>query len=186
MPIAALVVHQLRYVLTYGSAAGGALQEQGHAYLHSLVPWASAAVAVAGGTLVVEAAARLRRHDSTVVLPGFRRSWSAFTAVLVAAYVTQEWLEGALAHGHPTGFAGVFGGGGYWAVPASIVVALALTWLMRAGARLVAVLVTWCSPTHECGRDAPILVGVPGAGWVPGLIDVTTWSPRGPPRAAGT
>ena len=35
VPAAALVVHQLRYVLAYGSGAGIELARQGHSYLHS-------------------------------------------------------------------------------------------------------------------------------------------------------
>ena len=38
-PAAAFAVHQLRYWLAFGAHAGAALQQQGHSYLHSLVPW---------------------------------------------------------------------------------------------------------------------------------------------------
>jgi len=37
MPAAAFAVHQLRYYLAYGSAAGAELQRTGHSYLHSVV-----------------------------------------------------------------------------------------------------------------------------------------------------
>jgi len=52
LPAAALAVHQLRYLLAYGSAAGMELQRQGHSYLHSVVPWIILVVAlVVGGFL---------------------------------------------------------------------------------------------------------------------------------------
>jgi len=39
LPPATIAVHQLRYVLAFGSHAGGALEPQGHAHLQSLLPW---------------------------------------------------------------------------------------------------------------------------------------------------
>jgi hypothetical protein len=36
---AALLVHELRFVLAFGGGAGAELQRTGHSYLQSLVPW---------------------------------------------------------------------------------------------------------------------------------------------------
>src|SRR5438067_13612814 len=49
MPAAAFAVHQLRYWLAFGGHAGAQLQAQGHAYLHSLVPWIVLPIAIAVG-----------------------------------------------------------------------------------------------------------------------------------------
>ena len=49
MPVAAFGVHQLRYYLAYGSAAGAMLQRTGHSYLHSVVPWLVVLIAAALG-----------------------------------------------------------------------------------------------------------------------------------------
>jgi hypothetical protein len=52
MPVAALVVHQLRYTLAFGGHAGVELTRQGHAYLHSLVPWIVLLIGVAVGAFL--------------------------------------------------------------------------------------------------------------------------------------
>jgi hypothetical protein len=49
LPPAAFAVHQLRYLLTYGSDTGVELRETGHSYLHSVVPWLVCLVALAAG-----------------------------------------------------------------------------------------------------------------------------------------
>ena len=54
-------------------------------------------------------------------------AWGIFALLnLVAIYVFQELLEGAVAGGHPAGLLGVFGYGGWWAIPVSLCVGLAL------------------------------------------------------------
>ena len=52
MPVAALLVHQLRYMLAFGGHAGVELARQGHAYLHSLVPWIVLLIGVAVGAFL--------------------------------------------------------------------------------------------------------------------------------------
>jgi hypothetical protein len=52
VPAAAFAVHQLRYWLAFGGGAGVQLQQQGHAYMHSLVPWIVLALALALGTFL--------------------------------------------------------------------------------------------------------------------------------------
>ncbi len=46
-------------------------------------------------------------------------------------YSVQEWLEGVFAVGHPAGLEGVFGHGGYWAVPLSLLAGLVVAALLR-------------------------------------------------------
>jgi hypothetical protein len=142
LPAGALLVHQLRYWLAYGSQAGNELGVQGHAYLGSLVPWIAM---IAGGGLSCFVA-RLARAwssgaDDDTARP-FLRIWATTGAGLIAIYSLQELLEGFLANGHPTGLAGIFGHGGWWSVPAATAVSLAVALLLRVGRAIVRIAVS--------------------------------------------
>jgi hypothetical protein len=130
-PAAAYAVHQLRFELGYGAGSNAALAAQGHGYLDSLAPWVGILLALGLGAFlarVVRAAAGTR-HAAP------RRSFAKLAAVawalLFTAYGVQEWLEGVFAAGHPGGLEGVFGHGGWWAVPLSGLAALAVAALLR-------------------------------------------------------
>jgi hypothetical protein len=132
VPAAAFVVHQLRYMLAYGSHANTELAAQGHSYLNSLVPWFVLALGVALALFVRRAARALRGQDPARVSCGSGFAlWLVTWAGLVAIYVVQESLEGLLASGHPGGIGGVLGHGGWWAVPVAAVVALGVLALLR-------------------------------------------------------
>jgi hypothetical protein len=137
MPAAALLVHQLRYSLTYGSQASTELADQGHAYLGSLVPWIAMLIAVGLGCFVTRLARAAHRGRDDAHARPFLRLWATTAAGLVAIYTLQELLEGFLAVGHPPGLAGVFGHGGWWSLPAAALVALATVSLLRIGRSLV-------------------------------------------------
>jgi hypothetical protein len=143
MPAAALVVHQLRFWLAYGSRADAELAAQGHSYLHSLVPWTIFAAAVGAGVFLRRVARTVRTGEQPRVsrLPA-GGLWLATWAGLVLLYVTQETLEALYASGHPAGFAGVFGHGGWWAVPAAAAVALVVAGLLLVGRTLLRVAAT--------------------------------------------
>jgi len=132
LPAGAFVVHQLRYSLAYGPQAGTQLSSQGHAYLGSLVPWLVLATAAAFGAKLARIALtpRVRR------VPSFVAVWATSALALVTIYAAQETLEGLLAQGHPGGFAGVFGQGGWWSLPVAALVALAIALLVRVGAEI--------------------------------------------------
>lgn len=133
MPAAALVVHQARYSLAYGSRANAELAAQGHSYLHSVVPWTLFALGVAATSLLRRVAHAARTGDAGPARLRFIPLWAATTVALLAIYVVQETLEGFVASGHPHGLAGSsFGHGGWWAVPVSALVALAVAALLRA------------------------------------------------------
>lgn len=126
-PAAAFAVHQLRYWLAFGRTAGAQLQAQGHSYLHSLVPWIALLLAVAVGVFLramgraLGGSGSLPRHTLS-----FTALWLICAASLVLIYASQEFLEGLFAAGHPGGLVGIFGYGGWWAVPAAIAVGLVL------------------------------------------------------------
>ena len=136
-PAAAYAVHQLRYELGYGSGSSSALAAQGHGYLDSLAPWIAVLLALGLGSFL----ARLARAAGGRAEAGPRRPFASLAAVawalLFLAYAVQEWLEGIFAAGHPAGLAGIFGHGGWWAIPLSALAAL----LVAAALRLAGVAV---------------------------------------------
>ena len=136
VPAAAMAVHQLRYLLAYGGGADQALSEQGHAYLSSMTPWVVFLCAAALGAFLGRLARAWRlgeaeEHSAASPLV----VWVAAAAGLIALYTGQELLEGLLASGHPPGLIGVFGDGGWWALPAALFVGGLLTLALR-GARV--------------------------------------------------
>jgi hypothetical protein len=134
IPAAALVVHQARYTLAYGVRANAQLAAQGHSYLHSLVPWTVLALGI-GATLFLRRLARAARTGRSGAFTRLSATalWSVTTFGLIAIYAVQETLEAASVSGHPAGVAGVFGHGGWYAVPAAAVVALGVVALLRVG-----------------------------------------------------
>ena len=137
LPAAAFVVHQLRFLLAFGGAAGSELQRTGHSYLHSLVPWIVLLIALVIGGFLRAAGRALAGQRS---LPCYALSltglWAVCSLALVAIYVSQEFLEGLFATGHPAGLAGIFAYGGWWSIPAAIIVGFLLATLFH-GARWV-------------------------------------------------
>jgi hypothetical protein len=137
MPAAALAVHELRYLLAFGGRAGVVLAQQGHSYLNSVAPWVIGALGVGVGAFLWSLGRALARQRSvrryTLSLAAL---WFVCTACLVTIYVAQERLEGWLATGHPAGFVGVFGYGGWWSIPAAASVGLVLATIFH-GARWV-------------------------------------------------
>lgn len=182
-PFAALIVHQLRFALAFGGHAGVELAQQGHSYLHSLVPWVVLLLGVATGTFLWGVGRALGGQRT---LPRYALSlaglWLVCSACLVAIYVGQEALEGLFARGHPAGLAGIFGYGGGWAIPAAVCVGLVLATILH-GARWVLDEIAQRSgtPTRRRTRRAHRLTWLDAA--LPRLSPLADgWSGRGPPR----
>ena len=135
VPAAAFAVHQLRYLLAFGGGAGVELQRQGHSYLHSVVPWLVLLLGLALGGFL-SGLGRAMAGQTSLPRYGFSLLglWLTCSACLIVIYVSQEFLEGLFATGHPAGLAGIFGYGGWWAVPAAVCVGLVLAVLFH-GAR---------------------------------------------------
>jgi hypothetical protein len=156
LPPAAFAVHQLRYMLAFGAGASAELQRTGHSYLHSIVPWFVAALAVAVGVFL-QALGRafagrtsLRSYSSSLL-----GLWITCSAALVAIFVCQEFLEGVFLTGHPAGLQGIFGFGGWWAIPAAMCIGLVLAALFH-GAR-------WVLEEVARRRTRPARTWTPGA-----------------------
>ena len=123
LPAAALLVHQLRYSLTYGAQANNELAETGHAYLGTAVPWIVMLTAAGVGSFAIRRRVGAQRS--------FVQRWLGTSLALIVLFTVQESLEGLLASGHPGGFSGVFGHGGWWAIPVALAVGLLLALLLR-------------------------------------------------------
>lgn len=184
MPPAAFAVHQLRYWLAFGGRAGAELQAQGHSYLHSVVPWIVLLIAISVGAFLQALGRALGGRRS---LPRYTLSfaglWLLCAAGLVTIYMSQEFLEGLFATGHPGGLGGIFGDGGWWSIPAALAVGLVLAAIFH-GARWVLHEVASrrsCRPAATQRRTRPVRVGrdVLLARLAP-LAE--GWSGRGPPR----
>ena len=182
-PAAAFAVHQLRYLLAFGGGATLELQRQGHSYLHSLVPWIVLLIGLAVGAFVSALGRAMTGQRSA---PRFGISllglWLTCSLCLVAIYAAQELLEGMFLTGHPAGLVGIFGYGGWWAIPASVCVGLVLAALLH-GARWVLdeVSARWAPP--------PVRRRLTGRGLRPAGVALPRlaplaagWCGRGPPR----
>lgn len=181
MPAGAFAVHQLRYWLAYGRQAGAELERQGHSYLHSLVPWIVLLLAVAVGAFVRAVGRALRGQSSlpryTVSLAGL---WILCATCLLCIYTVQEFLEGVFATGHPAALVGIFGYGGWWAVPASLVVGLLLAALLHGVRAVLAEIVR--RSRFVASPSTPRAVRSPRAVWFPRPTGLASgWSGRGPP-----
>ncbi len=162
----AYAVHQLRYLVSFGSHADEALHHHGHGYLSAVAPLVTLAVAAAIGWVLWSV---MRPARSDVPHVRFRRAWALSSVCLVSVYTVQELLEGQFSHGHPEGLAGVFGQGGWTAVPLAVLVGVAVAAVLRV--------------SHAVERAAPpVLLTAPRVdAWAPGLVVV----PAGPlPRPA--
>jgi protein-S-isoprenylcysteine O-methyltransferase Ste14 len=179
---AAFAVHQLRYLLAFGAGTDTELERTGHSYLHSVVPWLILLLALAAGGFL-RALGRAFSRQTTVrrYSLSFVALWVACTGALVAIFAAQELLEGVFATGHPTGLPGIFGYGGWWAVPAAACIGVVLAACFH-GAR-------WIVEAVACraARDRALRSPAPNAAPASQPFRLTPdpllsgWSPRGPP-----
>jgi hypothetical protein len=158
MPAAVLTVHQLRYLLAFGGGTEQELEKEGHQYLSALAAPIAMSVAIVVGLFLARLASAWRAGGEEEGAPrhGFLRLALTVGAALLALYSCQELLEGMLASGHPGGFDGVFGAGGWWAVPLSLACGLVIAAALR-GARAA---IRWAAARHRRprishGRPAP-------------------------------
>ncbi len=113
--LAALGVHQLRYLLAYGPQAHESLTAQGHEYLLQALPiLVGFAVAAIAATLLRAAftgssrAPALRSREGRIL---------GYALAILVVFSIQETLEGAIFAGHASGTEAVLGAGGWLALP---------------------------------------------------------------------
>ena len=184
VPAGALGVHQLRFWLAFGSGAKVELARQGHAYLHSLVPWIVLLLGVAvGGFLWALGRALGGQRSAPRYTLSLAVLWLVCTLCLVAIYVSQELLEGLFVTGHPAGLAGVFGYGGWWSIPAALCVGLVLAAVLHGARRVLDEIAQRHERPARTHAAGPAVRGLAFAVFVPRLSPLAEgWSDRGPPR----
>jgi hypothetical protein len=113
--VGGFALHELRYLAGDPSHGYGALSSDVHSYVPLLAALVlllfAASVAHFVSSLMLARGGELRQPRPL----SFRRAWPWATAALLAMFVTQESLEGALLVGHSSGVHGLFGHAG-WAV----------------------------------------------------------------------
>jgi hypothetical protein len=183
LPAAALAVHQLRYLLAYGSAAGMELERQGHSYLHSVVPWIVLVVAlVVGGFLHALGRAFSGQTSVSRFSLSFTALWLVCAVALVAIYCCQEFLEGLFATGHPSGLVGIFGFGGWWAIPVAACVGLVLAAVFHGARWVLEEVAQRLDRARPRRRRCPEQLLRPPTVPAPRLAPLADgWSGRGPP-----
>jgi len=119
-PAAVLAVHQLRYLLAFGSHAGQQLHARGDDYVATalVVVAGLLTVACAVGLARLVAVRRGRDRVHAAHLPLWLL-WLGLTVALLVGFCALEALEIVLEPHHPAGVVGVFGDGGCWALPAA-------------------------------------------------------------------
>jgi hypothetical protein len=183
VPAAALAVHQLRFLLAFGGSAGIELARQGHSYLHSLVPWIVLLIGIAvGGFLVGLGRALAGQRSVPRDALSFAALWVVCSACLVGIYVTQEFLEGLFASGHPAGLVGVFGYGGWWSIPAAVCVGLVLAAVFHGARWVLDEVAQRFAGALAIGTRRPDRPSRPRDALLPRLSPLAGgWSGRGPP-----
>ena len=180
LALGGLAVHQLRYLLAFGSGSGAELHQEGHDYLAQVVPILVAlavaaivarlvvgAIATRAGRSLTGGSARYRRDSARYSLfsplsPTVARGL-IYAAALATVFWAQELAEGAVAAGHPSGVAAVLGGGAWIAIPLALALGLAaatVEWLLDRAERAIAMaLGVGTTPLSPPGPPAaPILL----------------------------
>ncbi len=165
LPLAILAVHQLRFYLAFGNDASARLAHEGHGYLSTVQPLALLASAIAAGAFIGRVATAWQTGHTGGPRRALVRTWALCALVLLAAYSAQELLEGAFAPGHPAGLAGVFGSGGWTAVPLALLIAAALATFLRVAEMLIGMAATRTADApHARGPRSGALHAIPALG----------------------
>jgi len=133
----AIALHELRYLIGYGGDAGHALAAQGHGYLDAVTATVALAL-VAALAVLIAAVVRVGAPAAARTARPWRVRWLAASGALLAVFVAQELVEGALSPGHPAGLAGVAGNGGWIAVPLALAIGAVVAVLLRGADAVIA------------------------------------------------
>ncbi|MDX6643119.1 MAG: hypothetical protein QOD76_1081 [Solirubrobacteraceae bacterium] len=143
----ALAVHELRYLLAYGDRSGAEAAAQGHAYLTSVTTVLAALLVVAVATFIARLARGARAAPAASLhSPG--RLWAALAIAVLTIFVLQESAEGLLSSGHPAGLDGVFGHGGWLALPLAAAVGALIALALGGAAASAAPVPGWTRSAH--------------------------------------
>lgn len=149
MPAAVLTVHQLRYQLAFGGRTDEKLASQGHQYLGAVAPFAAMLLAIVVGLFLSNLARAWRDGDQdgggAHASHSFPKIWLLAALSLLLIYCGQELFEGFFTAGHPGGLAGIFGQGGFLAIPLSLL----LGGLVALALRVADVAIRWAASRHR-------------------------------------
>lgn len=139
-PAGVLAVHQLRYLLAFGSDAGPALSAQGDRYVATaaIVAGVLVFVSLAVGLMTLLAASRGRETRMVARVPLWLL-WLALTLLLLVGFCALEGLEMALEPHHAAGLTGILGHGGFWSLPAAALVGALMALLVHGGRALLVI-----------------------------------------------
>jgi hypothetical protein len=127
LALGAFALHQLRYLIAFGSSSSEELARQGHGYMADWLPIVGVfTISALLGTLI------RGRLGASLAKASLSRRAAIFAAALLAIFVTQESLEGVLAAGHPGGAEAVLGSDGWLAIPLAVVIGFVAALLARA------------------------------------------------------
>lgn len=161
-PAGVLAVHELRYLLAYGSHAGAELSAHGDDYVTTAAVIAVLLLVVAFGVGLCRLAEAWRGRDRRRLRPvPTWILWAGCTAILIAGFCALEGLEIAFEPSHPAGLAGVFGHGGWWALPAAAAIGALLTLLVQGGRVLLGIAARMRRTRRGRPSSAPRRPGVP-------------------------
>lgn len=139
-PAGVLAVHQLRYLLAFGSHAGSELSAQGDRYVATAALAAAGLVLVSLGVGLTRLVAASRGRGTHVVSRApLWLLWLGLTVLLVVGFCGLEGLEMVVEPHHAAGLTGVFGHGGLWSVPAATLVGAVMALLAHGGRALLVI-----------------------------------------------
>lgn len=177
----AWAVHQLRYALAFEDQTPEHIAAHSHTYLNLVGPVLVWTIAAALASWIVS----LGREEADSRSTRFAYGWLRAAAALTLIYAVQEGVEGALAPGHPEVISGIFGDGGWIALPLSVAIG-ALIALTLVGARVARAIVsrartgTTAPPGRPADQPRPPVSELPPRA----NLLATRLAGRAPPRIA--
>jgi hypothetical protein len=115
LALGAFALHQLRYLIAFGSSSSEELARQGHGYMADALPVLGVfALSALVATLI------RGRYGAGMAQRSFARRALILAVALFAVYASQESLEGIMAAGHPGGVAALLATGGWLAIPLAL------------------------------------------------------------------
>ncbi len=129
--LGAWLVHQLRYNLAIGHQSAEHSASHGHAYLDFTWPLLIGAAVIAVASWVFSLN---RQKQARTDQPGFVNSWVKISLILIVLFAFQEGTEAIASTHHTHLLEGIFGSGGWVALPLSTLVGGVIALAIR-GAR---------------------------------------------------
>ena len=158
--VASLGLHELRYVVGYGSHAHEAQAAQGHGYLPLVAIAAAVLLALAAAQLLRALALAWRTGAGEGARLPLGLAWLAASLALAGVYSGQELIEGAIAPGHPGGVAALAAHGGLVAYPLALALGGLVALALRGADAIVATVARRAGrpllQRVRAGRDRPL------------------------------